>query len=918
MSGQDGSNGVGIGTTTVAGTMFTVGTTTSALVVANNGYVGIGTATPQAKLDIAAGTSASYATRDASIIFHRTDLPTSYANRITNSFAGVTSNTTMNFELTSANGVGYTNILTLEGDSKVGIATSSPRYALDVWGSMSVGTSTGTNVPALYILSGNGGQVGIGTTTLSTNLLTVGTTTPNLVVANNGYVGIGTTDPTYKLSVAGDIEIDSGGTALRFYSGGSTATYITESWGIELRGNTSQPVQILGTALQVGYDQTSSVTRNAGDALISGNVGIGTTTPYSKLTINESNDFAFGDFNASTVDTMEGALLHWLSSNATLVTTSTESTIVKAGGQSLKISASGDCEDIVVQQSYASAQNFSASMERLGFWIYASQIATSSATTTQMISVGLYSSANGASGTSTRPIYIQEEGKWQYEDWTISGLQNATSVDSVFFRLDVGQISATNFYIDQIRLYNATERSGEMFVDKSGALTIMGRGAVAIGRADGSSNKPGLRIDSAIVEVNQPFAVNVGGDVGMNNDLQFLSTGLSQITSEGPLRIVAGDLNHSENLTLTTGGAGDVIVELNASSSSFMVNHAWAASTTVPFIINSESNATNTAEMDSKGILFQIISDYSTDENTVFSIDASGNFYYDRGAYTPAADVAENYFVSDETIQAGDVVCLAASSITVEKCSRQYQNNLIGVISTQPALLMAADIMAARPVALAGRVPVKVSLDAGTIAIGDALTSASSTPGAAMKATASGKILGYALEPFDGTATSSDKIYALISLQDKSSGDLSVFQNSDGNLEVRTLTQNGLATLFKIGSDGALVVDKIKTNQLCVGSVCVTENEFMKVFGAGVILGSSTSTESVCTNGANRPCSSEVGACRIGVEVCSNGQWGSCIGAVFPTAEICDGVDNNCDGVIDEGDVCAPIVSATSTATTTP
>src|SRR6202007_565961 len=48
-------------------------------------------------------------------------------------------------------------------------------------------------------------------------------------------------------------------------------------------------------------------------------------------------------------------------------------------------------------------------------------------------------------------------------------------------------------------------------------------------------------------------------------------------------------------------------------------------------------------------------------------------------------------------------------------------------------------------VGLAGRVPVKVSMENGPIHIGDPLTS-SSTPGTAMKASRAGKILGYALE----------------------------------------------------------------------------------------------------------------------------------------------------------------------------
>jgi hypothetical protein len=42
-----------------------------------------------------------------------------------------------------------------------------------------------------------------------------------------------------------------------------------------------------------------------------------------------------------------------------------------------------------------------------------------------------------------------------------------------------------------------------------------------------------------------------------------------------------------------------------------------------------------------------------------------------------------------------------------------------------------------------------------------------------------------------------------------------------------------------------------------------------------------------------------VGACRAGTQTCTTGAWGSCQGQVTPTAEICDGADNDCNGTID-------------------
>lgn len=57
----------------------------------------------------------------------------------------------------------------------------------------------------------------------------------------------------------------------------------------------------------------------------------------------------------------------------------------------------------------------------------------------------------------------------------------------------------------------------------------------------------------------------------------------------------------------------------------------------------------------------------------------------------------------------------------------------------------------------------------------------------------------------------------------------------------------------------------------------------------------------VCDDGETRPCEggSDVGECSPGVETCTGGTWGPCAERVGPTAELCDGLDNDCDTVVD-------------------
>ncbi len=142
-----------------------------------------------------------------------------------------------------------------------------------------------------------------------------------------------------------------------------------------------------------------------------------------------------------------------------------------------------------------------------------------------------------------------------------------------------------------------------------------------------------------------------------------------------------------------------------------------------------------------------------------------------------ASDLAEMTPVdSDDNLEAGDVVVIVEppdNRVLLAKSSQPYDPLVAGVVSDvnsagliiggcQTTDIGRSDV---KPIALAGRVLTKVTLENGAIKAGDCLTT-SSLPGHAMKATKAGYIIGKALQSFGNTASEQNtgKIWILVNL----------------------------------------------------------------------------------------------------------------------------------------------------------
>ena len=241
------------------------------------------------------------------------------------------------------------------------------------------------------------------------------------------------------------------------------------------------------------------------------------------------------------------------------------------------------------------------------------------------------------------------------------------------------------------------------------------------------------------------------------------------------------------------------------------------------------------------------------------------------------ADYAELY-PSSEDVDPGDIVAVDPSeSGSVKKAISS--STVIGIVSTKPAISIEGNALQfmsgvayrnnpRKPaIALAGRVPVKVSTENGAIKIGDRIT-ISSIPGHGMLASSSAQTVGIALDAFDGsdsttTVLMSDdrvvktgKVSVFVNLSsapldsgmsalasgdlttnawsvDQSTGKVNVNFFGDVNMQGnQILDVSRIAGMFgnwSISEDGTIIAKKIITDELVAKRLSVDESA---VFGS--------------------------------------------------------------------------------------
>lgn len=211
------------------------------------------------------------------------------------------------------------------------------------------------------------------------------------------------------------------------------------------------------------------------------------------------------------------------------------------------------------------------------------------------------------------------------------------------------------------------------------------------------------------------------------------------------------------NVYIDTGGAGSggVLIGQNTASNVTIgttSNHVVFGD----FIATSNLTTQGELELGSTGTL--------SSGGRIWTNSNGRNWRFNSVANS--ADYSE-YLQQSDTSEPGDVMVMSKTSYeTVSRSTKPYDQNVLGVVTKYGTSNNAGDCWdgtacdrSADPhwanVGMLGQVYTKVSVENGNIQPGDPLTTSSVT-GVAMKATKAGRIVGYALDTFDGTKSGND------------------------------------------------------------------------------------------------------------------------------------------------------------------
>ncbi len=594
----------------------------------------------------------------------------------------------------------------------IGVGTTSPSQLLNVYSPnqgaiASIETAQANEYAELYLVS-NGDMWSISHESNNNRLGIYEGSDERLSIKDGGNVGIGTTNPGVKLEVAsslGTLTSPSSVTNFRVRNDGSTSN----NAGISIvSGNAASSYLLMGDNENddigfIEYNNTNNwmaFTTNGSEKLrinSAGNVGIGTTSPSTLLDVNGTSTFR----GASTYN---GNLTLNYSGTAVVGSPSTAYNSYALNLSSNEWnSATGNETKTAVIQMRPRTVNVNPTVATLSFDVGSATnilnlqdngnvgIGTTAPATLFDINskfnvlssgnVGINKVTPGGTAASAKlhivgdnvtnnAVLIAQQGVGttytNYRNGLLVGMGGDTNNHDVAIWSDGSSLG----FIQSVQLSNSfkplalnpnggTVGVGYANPGTTAALAVngnLGIGTTApnylLSVSNGATDY--FTVDSTSATYNVPTSFTSSGDVSMAYDLNFTNPTASNIKSQAPLSITAGETFNSSDLSLNTYNAGSVNITQNNQPTASGTAYALQV---LPNLTSSTNSLTYTAQygtysvptVNLSGTSGTVTSLYNNYQGLTASAGTVTNWYgYYVAAPTGAGTVTNKYaFVSE-------------------------------------------------------------------------------------------------------------------------------------------------------------------------------------------------------------------------------------------------------------------------------
>ncbi len=590
-------------------------------------------------------------------------------------------------------------------------------------------------------------------------------------------VGVGTTTPSARLAVD---TTNLSSSTLAFVIGSSTRNFLTVSnsgngtttvAGLAISGTatstsnvgfniTSGCYAVNGTCLTAGGSSASStllsdVNTFGGNTIFTQSIGLGTTTPYGKLAISTAAQQA-GEIPLLNIASTTNASLFMVLGNGRVgigTTTPIAALALPFGTTAANgISFGGDTQ-ANLYRSGAGVVMSDGEIRATQFRAGSSMIFSVGYITDTGVGTN-FRAAPGASGSFMLNIGANNA------DTHTSGVGGALRfAHSVFAGHQFQPTSGTG---DWYGIYM------QPLLNQSGTATGLTRGMYLALPPVAAYDYRALEIATTTVSISNASAISNAYNVLVHpTTYTSSSTSLYTLTNASTLNLAGAPIGTTASTTITnstalliqgnaltnvTNGTGLIVNAPTGATRNFAAQFLGGnvgVGTSTPFAPLSVASGTVSAFNGA------ICADDGGNTKCYGTL-TPGVVYGDSSSFV-ASDLAEQYQSSDPTLVAGEIVTLDMSTSTTVKRA-VYGDKPLGIVSTQPGVLLGDETPNSVPLALAGRVPLVVSNEGGAIRVGDAI-SLSTIAGIGTKATTTGYTVGTALESFEGTGTSTILVF---------------------------------------------------------------------------------------------------------------------------------------------------------------